>query len=57
MNTLSNLKKNVTKSKKRIGRGYGSGVGGHTTNRGNKGQKARYKVPLTMDGSKIKNHG
>ncbi len=54
MNTLSNLKKNVTKSKKRIGRGYGSGVGGHTTNRGNKGQKARYKIPLTMDGSKIK---
>jgi len=54
MNTLSNLTKNVAKSKKRIGRGYGSGVGGHTTNRGNKGQKIRYKVPLTRDGSKIK---
>jgi len=54
MNILSNLTKNVSKSKKRIGRGYGSGVGGHTTNRGSKGQKARYKVPLTRDGSKIK---
>ena len=26
---------------KRIGRGYGSGVGGHTTGRGSKGQKSR----------------
>lgn len=54
MNTLSNLQKTTTKSKKRLGRGYGCGVGGHTTNRGSKGQKSRYKVPLTLDGSKIK---
>jgi len=29
------------KKKKRVGRGYGSGKGGHTTGRGQKGQKAR----------------
>ena len=30
-----------TKSKKIIGRGYGSGKGSHTASRGNKGQKSR----------------
>lgn len=35
-------KRNKRKSKaKRIGRGYGSGVGGHTVGRGMKGQKSR----------------
>jgi len=29
------------KKSKRVGRGYGSGKGGHTVGRGNKGQKAR----------------
>lgn len=51
---LHNLPKTTTKKKKRIGRGYGSGVGGHTTIRGTKGFKARSTVPLTFDGSKIK---
>jgi len=51
---LSNLPKITSSKKKRIGRGYGSGVGGHTTIRGNKGMKARGKVPLTFDGTKIK---
>lgn len=51
---LTNLTKTTTKSKKRVGRGYGSGVGGHTTGRGSKGQKIRSKVKLTNDGTKIK---
>lgn len=35
------LKKIVKNRKKRIGRGYGSGKGGHTVGRGQKGQKSR----------------
>ena len=54
MNILSNLPATTTKSKKRVGRGYGSGRGGHTSGRGAKGSKARSKVKLTFDGSKIK---
>lgn len=38
---LSQLPKKSTKEKKRIGRGYGSGVGGHTSSRGMKGQGSR----------------
>ncbi len=39
---LSNLPSPKTKQKsKRVGRGLGSGVGGHTTGRGTKGQKSR----------------
>jgi large subunit ribosomal protein L15 len=34
-------RKNRKKKAKRIGRGYGSGVGGHTVGRGTKGQKSR----------------
>lgn len=51
---LHDLPKTTDKKKKRPGRGYGSGKGGHTTFRGMKGTKARYKVPLTFDGTKIK---
>lgn len=47
---LNNLPKTTTRSKKRVGRGYGSGRGGHTTGRGNKGQKARSKVSLGFEG-------
>lgn len=35
----------VVRSVKRVGRGYGSGKGGHNSGRGTKGQKARGKVP------------
>ncbi len=37
----------TTKNKKRVGRGYGSGKGGHTVGRGTKGAKSRtgYKLP------------
>lgn len=51
---LEKLPKTTSKKKKRLGRGYGSGKGGHTVGRGAKGLKARGKVPLTFDGTKIK---
>lgn len=50
---LSSLSKIVKKSKKRVGRGYGSGRGGHTTGRGAKGQKARGKVKLGFEGGQL----
>jgi len=54
MEILSNLTKVTQKSARRRGRGIGSGVGGHTTGRGAKGDKVRGKVKLTFDGTKIK---
>lgn len=55
MSLLQTLVKSVTKSKKRIGRGIGSGVGGHTSSRGQKGQKSRTgsKVPLWFEGGQL----
>jgi len=49
---LSNLSKIVKRKKKRLGRGYGSGKGGHTVGRGTKGQKSRgsRKVSLGFEG-------
>ena len=41
-------------SKKRLGRGYGSGKGGHTSGRGQKGQKSRTKVHILFEGLKVK---
>jgi len=38
---LNQLSKATTRGKKRVGRGYGSGKGGHTSGRGQKGQKSR----------------
>lgn len=40
---LESLPKRINRkySAKRLGRGYGSGVGGHTVGRGTKGQKSR----------------
>ncbi len=51
---LSQLPKIVSRSQKRVGRGIGSGKGGHTSGRGNKGQKARGSVPLLFTGTKTK---
>lgn len=48
------LPKVVSKRKKRLGRGYGSGRGGHTTGRGQKGQKARGKIGVIFEGIKMK---
>lgn len=51
---LSDIKKRtgVSRSAKRRGRGHGSGKGGHTVGRGNKGQKARTggQVPNWFEG-------
>lgn len=44
----------VERRKKRLGRGYGSGKGGHTSGRGQKGQKARGKVGILFQGFKVK---
>lgn len=52
--TLEKLAKTTTRSKKRLGRGYGSGKGGHTSGRGQKGQKSRGKLPLYFEGSKMR---
>ncbi|OGM33374.1 50S ribosomal protein L15 [Candidatus Woesebacteria bacterium RIFCSPHIGHO2_01_FULL_44_21] len=43
-----------SKSKKRVGRGYGSGKGGHTSGRGQKGQKARTSVGILFEGVKVR---
>jgi large subunit ribosomal protein L15 len=41
-------------AKKRVGRGYGSGKGGHTTGRGAKGQNIRSHRPLYFEGTKMR---
>jgi large subunit ribosomal protein L15 len=51
---MKNLPKIKTKGQKRVGRGYGSGKGGHTSGRGMKGQKARGKVGVLFEGMKMK---
>lgn len=48
---LSQLPKLTTRKNKRLGHGYGSGKGGHTSSRGQKGQKARNHVRLSFTGS------
>lgn len=51
---LSSLFKITVRPKKRVGRGIGSGKGGHTSGRGQKGQKTRGKIPLLFEGTKMK---
>jgi len=48
------LPKIKAKSKKRVGRGYGSGKGGHTVGRGQKGQKSRRNIGILFEGVKVK---
>lgn len=48
------LKRIVAKKKKRVGRGYGSGKGGHTVGRGQKGQKSRGSLFILFEGTKVK---
>ncbi len=54
---LSNLKpaKGATKSRKRIARGVGSGYGGHSSTRGDKGQKSRSgaSIPIWFEGGQM----
>ncbi len=51
---MLNLPKTISKRKKRLGRGYGSGKGGHTVGRGQKGQKTRGKIGVLFEGIKVK---
>ena len=51
---MSELPKTVSRRKKRVGRGYGSGKGGHTVGRGQKGQKSRSKIGVLFEGVKVK---
>lgn len=48
-------RKNRKKKGKRLGRGYGSGVGGHTSTRGSKGQKSRsgHKSLVFFEGGNV----
>lgn len=41
MSLLNELTKVTSRAKKRVGRGYGSGKGGHNSGRGTKGQNSR----------------
>ncbi|MDX9739382.1 MAG: 50S ribosomal protein L15 [Candidatus Dojkabacteria bacterium] len=54
LENIPKRKKRVGKAK-RIGRGYGSGVGGHTSTRGMKGQKSRagHKSLLFFEGGNV----
>lgn len=52
MTNLTNLPKTVDRSKKRLGRGHGSGKV-KTSGRGTKGQKARENIKLTFAGSSL----
>ncbi len=51
---LSTLPATAEKGKKRVGRGFGSGRGGHASGRGTKGQKARGRIGLFFEGTKLK---
>lgn len=51
---MDKLPKVTARKAKRLGRGYGSGKGGHTSSRGAKGQHARSKVGLLFEGFKVK---
>ena len=52
LNTLTPIK---SRSAQRVGRGYGSGKGGHTATRGQKGQKSRQgaSIPLWFEGGQL----
>ena len=51
-------RKNRKIKSKRLGRGYGSGVGGHTSTRGTKGQKSRagHKSLVSFEGGNVPFH-
>lgn len=53
MTFLTQLRASTDRSKKRLGQGYGSGKGGHTTNRGQKGQTSRNSLPIWFEGGQL----
>lgn len=54
MSILNSLQSIVDKPTRRLGRGYGSKKGGHTSGRGNKGDKIRGSTGAMFDGTKNK---
>lgn len=50
---LSNLPKTSQRSKKRVGRGGGSGKGFHTSGRGQKGQNSRSSTAIWFEGGQL----
>ena len=52
---MNQIASTVSKDLKRVGRGFGSGRGGHTSSRGQKGQGARKSggVPLWFEGGQL----
>jgi large subunit ribosomal protein L15 len=48
------LPKIIRGRSKRLGRGYGSGKGGHTVGRGQKGQKSRKSLGILFEGYKVR---
>jgi large subunit ribosomal protein L15 len=54
LENIPKRKKRIKKAK-RLGRGYGSGVGGHTVGRGTKGQKSRtgHKSLVAFEGGNV----
>lgn len=52
--TADKLVKTTIRPKKRVGRGYGSGKGGHTSSRGQKGQNSRSSRPLYFEGAPMR---
>ena len=50
---LHQLPKTTIHKKKRLGQGYGSGKGGHTSSRGQKGQRTRGKIALWFEGGQL----
>ncbi len=55
MSLINQLPAITKKSAKRVGRGYGSGKGGHTASRGQKGQRSRNggKIALWFEGGQL----
>ncbi len=55
MSRIATLPSIIQRSKKRVGRGIGSGKGGHTSGRGQKGQWSRQgaNVPLWFEGGQL----
>ncbi len=50
---LHTLPKITERGKKRVGRGYGSGKGGHTSGRGQKGQRSRRTIQWWFEGGQL----
>lgn len=50
---LNQLPSITQPGKKRLGHGYGSGKGGHTSSRGQKGQRSRGVIPVWFEGGQL----